>query len=462
MKNIRGVVFYAVKSVCYIVLFAAVFLLCLNFFNSFYKGSFISLDLSAEGMNDAPFEVYCAHGGGEGFDIAARDDIPVSSEDGRLSINGRFRLSAPDASRLRLDLGSSINAKITINKIEYITDGASFEADLASAAKSDTNNDTDAEYADGALVLTVTGADPYIIIDDIKPVPGRNLNGIFAALAALVFVFAANRYVKLKSIYTMAADMYLSRRLILSLAVNDFKTKYSGSYFGTIWAFIQPICTILVFWFVFQVGFRSNDVGDVAFILWFMAGLIPWFFFSEAWMGATMALMEYSYLVKKVVFKIHILPLVKIISGLFVHVFFILFMLGFYLVYGEKPDIYWLQILYYSFCMVLLVTALSYITSALVVFFRDLGQIMNIVLQFGMWLTPIMWSINMVPGGLMWVFKLNPMYYIVQGYRESLIYHIPFYDNVKQTLYFWIVLLILMLAGCVLYKKLKPHFADVL
>jgi teichoic acid transport system permease protein len=90
---------------------------------------------------------------------------------------------------------------------------------------------------------------------------------------------------------------------------------------------------------------------------------------------------------------------------------------------------------------------------------------MNIVLQFGMWLTPIMWSVDNLPSGMgifVNIFKLNPMYYIVQGYRNSMIYNVMFYDNILQTVYFWCVILVLALVGGVIYKRLKPHFADVL
>ncbi len=264
-----------------------------------------------------------------------------------------------------------------------------------------------------------------------------------------------------RNVYNM---LFRDNRLLWSLAVNDFKTKFAGSYFGIIWAFVQPICTILVFWFVFQFGFRSQDVGDVPFILWFMTGLIPWFFFSDAWNGATNSFIEYSYLVKKVVFKINILPLIKIISTLFIHIFFVIFMFVSYAICGIKFDVYVLQVFYYGLCMVTLVTVLSFITAPLVIFFKDLTQIMNIVLQFGMWLTPIMWNIDTmnISKSTKFLFKLNPMYYIVQGYRDSMIYKNLFYHNIKQTIYFWIVIIILTVVASYIYKKLKPHFADVL
>jgi teichoic acid transport system permease protein len=318
---------------------------------------------------------------------------------------------------------------------------------------------------DNAVVFVSEGDDPYITISDIKLTPVGSSSPIYPIVAALSVVLVIYRFVRLGSILASLKSLYSERRLIASLAVNDFKTRFAGSYFGIVWAYVQPICTILVFWFVFQVGFRNPDVGNVEYILWFMTGLIPWFFFSEAWNSATNAFMEYSYLVKKVVFKINILPIIKILSALFVHLFFIVFMMFVYVLYGRFPTVYYLQIIYYMFCMVVLVTALSFVTAPLIIFFRDLGQIMNIVLQFGMWLTPIMWSVDNLPSGMgifVNIFKLNPMYYIVQGYRNSMIYNVMFYDNILQTVYFWCVILVLALVGGVIYKRLKPHFADVL
>lgn len=88
--------------------------------------------------------------------------------------------------------------------------------------------------------------------------------------------------------------------MIYKLAKNDFKTKYAGSYLGIIWAFIQPVITVLVYWFVFEVGFRGgSDSLPVPFVLYLVAGIIPWFFFQDGLTGGTNSLLEYSYLVKK-------------------------------------------------------------------------------------------------------------------------------------------------------------------
>ena len=90
-----------------------------------------------------------------------------------------------------------------------------------------------------------------------------------------------------------------SRKLIGNLAKNDFKKKFAGSYFGVIWAFIQPVITVLLYWFVFEFGLHQkvNDLRtgiEVPFVLWLMGGLVPWFYFQEALNGGTGVLDEYS------------------------------------------------------------------------------------------------------------------------------------------------------------------------
>ena len=268
----------------------------------------------------------------------------------------------------------------------------------------------------------------------------------------------------MKKILALPAELYQNRKLVLSLAKNDFKTKYAGSYLGIVWAFIQPIVTILVYWFVFSVGLKAGTVSDYPFVLYLVSGIVPWFFFQDALDGGTNALIEYNYLVKKVVFKISILPIVKIISALFVHVFFVVFALILCACYGYTPSLYTLQIIYYSICTFLLVLGLVYATSAIVIFFRDLTQIISIFLQVGVWLTPIMWDINMLSSHpwLIKLFKLNPMYYVVTGYRDSMLGHVGIWNHASWTIYFWVVTILLFGLGSVIFKRLKPHFADVL
>ena len=259
--------------------------------------------------------------------------------------------------------------------------------------------------------------------------------------------------------------LFTSLGLIKKLSINDFKARFSGSYFGILWAFVQPIVTILIYVFVFQVGFRAapTDSG-YPYVLWLIAGIVPWFFFSESLLSASNCLVEYSYLVKKVVFKIEVLPVVKIISALFVHLFFIVFAVIVYFANGYMLPLQFLQIPYYMIACICLVFALSYLTASIVPFFRDFAQIVNILLQIGMWMCPIMWNESLIASNptLLTVLKFNPMYYIVSGYRSSLMGESWFWQNPRLTMYFWAVVVVLFFIGQRVYGKLKVHFSDVL
>ncbi len=262
--------------------------------------------------------------------------------------------------------------------------------------------------------------------------------------------------------YSYFISITENRRLLWSLIKNDIKQKYVGNFLGILWAFIQPLATILIFWFVFQVGFKSRPVDNFPFILWLITGILPWFFFADALTNATNAIIANSYLVKKIVFRVSLLPIIPIFSSLIVHLFFILFMFGMFLYYGYMPNIYWLQVFYYLFAMIVLLLGLSWITSSVVVFFRDMGQIIAMLIQFGFWLTPIFWSIHMIPEKYHWIIKLNPMVYLIEGYRDSMIYHQWFWQKGEMTLYYWSVTIIVFLLGMKTFKRLRPHFSDVL
>lgn len=268
-------------------------------------------------------------------------------------------------------------------------------------------------------------------------------------------------------IMTIPVELWQSRKLIWKLAKNDFKKRYAGSYLGIVWAMAQPVVTVVMYWIVFDKVFdtKSQLVAsgiEVPYVLYLTAGLVPWFYFSEAITQGTMALVEYNYLVKKVVFNISILPIIKVIAATFIHIFFVGVLLLVSIGYGCYPSIYTLQLIYYSFCMFLLVLGMSYLTCALVVFIRDLQQIINIALQIGMWATPIMWSIERLTDNMKTLFKLNPLVYIVNGYRSAIYEKVWFWEHFYSSTYFWIFTISLFCIGTLIFRRMRVHFADVL
>ena len=264
-------------------------------------------------------------------------------------------------------------------------------------------------------------------------------------------------------ITVLPAELFQSRHLIWKLAKNDFKKRYAGSYMGAVWAMVQPVVTVAMYYVVFEVVMPGTSrTQEAPFVLFLTAGLVPWFFFNEAWNNGTNALREYDYLVKKVVFKISILPVIKVIAATFIHAFFVVVLLIVAALYGYYPTVYTLQIFYYSACLFVFVLALSYTTCAVVVFFKDLSQIISIILQIGIWATPILWDINSLPSRWVPIVKINPLVYIVEGYRSAVYRQEWFFQDFFSTMYFWIATVVLFGIGAAIFKRLKVHFADVL
>lgn len=280
-------------------------------------------------------------------------------------------------------------------------------------------------------------------------------------------IITADKKEKKPAAWIMLQDIWKNKGLIRELAKNDFKKKFAGSYFGILWAFVSPIVTIFVYWFVFSVGMRgqSGDVNGYPFVLWLIAGIVPWFLFSEILNSGTNVLVEYTYLVKKIVFNISILPIMKIVTATVIHLFFVALMIVIFLLMGYTPNLYLLQIPYYLAALWVLSAACVFITSAIVVFFKDLTQVVNIFLQVFIWITPIMWNdADMLAAHplIAQIIRFNPMYYIVKGYRDAMINHVWFWENPGMTLYFWAATALLFLLGCTVFQRLKPHFADVI
>ncbi len=289
---------------------------------------------------------------------------------------------------------------------------------------------------------------------------GKEYRLILCIITDLVLLYCI---FSLEELFRVPLDIYKDKQMFWDLVKNDFQAKFAGSIFGIFWAYVQPVITMILYWFVFQIGLRAGAVSDYPFILFLMSGLIPWFYFSEAWSGANTCLLEYSYLVKKVVFNIGILPVLKVISALFVHLFFVAFIILFCCLYGFLPDLYLLQIIYYIFCAVVMTLGIAYVTASCTAFFRDMAQIVGIIQTIGMWVTPIMWNPAMsMPSWLQTIFKINPMYYIVDGFRDALLNKIWFWEKPEWTMYFWCVSLVVYIGGVKMFNRLKIHFADVL
>ena len=257
-------------------------------------------------------------------------------------------------------------------------------------------------------------------------------------------------------------DIYNKKSILYELAKRDFQQQYMGSYLGAVWVYLQPLFFITVIYLVFTFGFRSGSSSDgVPFAVYLISGMIAWFYIAENSNKNTSVIKEHSFLLKKVDFRLSMLPIVKLLSSTAPHLFFILIAVIVASLNGIYPSFYLFQLIYYFVAMFALLLGFGWLTSSSNIFIPDVSKIVSVIVTFGFWLTPIFWSISKIPEPYQWIIKLNPATYIVQGYRDSIVSHIGFWEKPYQTLYFWTFTAIIMWIGITVFKKLRPHFAEV-
>jgi len=271
------------------------------------------------------------------------------------------------------------------------------------------------------------------------------------------------------------------RHQLVKLAKADLIKTFSGAALGWAWAIIKPAVVIFVFWFAFDVGLRLGDQlvdNTYPFILWLMAGIIPWFFMEEMLTQGANSLRQYNYLVTKMRFPIATIPTFVGISKFYVHLFLVALMVVFFFCYGFRPDKYMLQLPIYMLCMVLFFIAWAQFASLLTCISKDFYNIVGSATTALFWLSGILYDVNamIVPGWLKFILMLNPITFISSGYRNVFIYKVWIWED-HSTLWiraigkdvdaypiaFFVVVLLIM-TGLALwaYRKLHKEIPDVL
>lgn len=246
------------------------------------------------------------------------------------------------------------------------------------------------------------------------------------------------------------------------LLIRELKERYIGTYMGIMWWVVQPGVTLLVMWVVFSIGFKEMAGVDYPFIVWLMPGYIVWQYMSEVIISGTSAIIERGYLVKQMVFRVEVLPVVKLMSALVVHGIYVVVMLVVIWEEGYGPRLSNIQVIYYVICGSGIAYGLSMLSSSLAVISRDMVQVVNMLMQIGFWGTPIFWNAGIVPVEYRWLVEINPMAYVVEGYRRSMLSGEWFWEQPAEMLRYWVITLLVIKLGRSVFRRMRVHFADVL
>ncbi len=252
-------------------------------------------------------------------------------------------------------------------------------------------------------------------------------------------------------------ELYAYREMIFSLVRKDLRTRYKGSVLGFLWTFINPLLQLIVYTIVFSTIMRVNV--DKFYIYLFVA-LVPWIFFTSSIQGGATSILSGADLIKKIYFPRLVLP-IAVTSAAFMNMVFSMIVV-FIALMISGIGLSW-HIIYLPVIMVLeyfFALGMAFIFSALNVYFRDLEHILGIVTMAWFYLTPIVYTVEMVPEEWLTFFQLNPMTHMMDAYRAILYYHqAPDFGTLGSIVVFSAVFIVV---GYGLFQRLQRHFVEEL
>ncbi len=252
------------------------------------------------------------------------------------------------------------------------------------------------------------------------------------------------------------SELYTYRQMLFSLVKKDLRGRYKGSVLGFMWTFINPLLQLAVYTVVFSVILRA---GIDKFYLFLFVALVPWIFFSAALTGGASCILAQKDMVKKIYFPREVLP-ISYVTSCFVNMLFS-FLIIFFVIFVSGTAINPLALCFLPIVMMveyILALGIAMLTSAITVYFRDLEHILGIVSMAWMYLTPIIYSIDIVPEHLLPIFMANPMTPVVLAYRDILYYaQVP---SIGTLLHALILGIFVLVVGFWTFGKLKRRFVE--
>ncbi|WP_077623396.1 ABC transporter permease [Sediminibacillus massiliensis] len=257
--------------------------------------------------------------------------------------------------------------------------------------------------------------------------------------------------------------------LIRRLSLYEMKSANNSNYLGMAWEIINPLIQVAIYWFVFGFGIREKEPIELAngemvsFFPWMLSGILVWFFFYQSTILASKSIYTRLRMLSKMNFPMSVIPNFMIFSQLYVHFIMAAITIVILVIAGFPINIYYLQIIYFLFATFAITYALALVTSTLSTIVRDVHMFLNATLRMFLYLSPILWTMDTLPDKLQIIMQINPLYYLIEGYRAGFLgTEWYFINNWEYTLYFWVLTIVLFLVGSSLHVKFRRHFIDFL
>src|SRR5690625_4344659 len=273
----------------------------------------------------------------------------------------------------------------------------------------------------------------------------------------------------MKSAVTVLKEQFKHFYLIRRLSLYEIKSKNRNNYLGMAWEILNPVIQILIYWFVFGtiIGRAPIKVGgaDVPFFTWLLAGFFLWMFCYQSIIQGSKSIYTRLRMLSKMNFPMSVIPNFVIFSNFYIHLVLLAITIIIFQLLGFYITIYYFQLLYFIFASICLLFSISLITSTLSTIVRDFHMFLNATLRMLLYLSGVLWPITLLAKFplVMNLMKLNPLFYLIEGYRAALFgTEWYFIAHWQYSLYFWGLVLVIFIFGSMLHVKFRRHFIDYL
>lgn len=261
-------------------------------------------------------------------------------------------------------------------------------------------------------------------------------------------------------------EQFTNLKVISRVSKYEEKATYQSHYLGLLWQFLNPAIQIGIYYLVFGLGVNEGrKVDGFPFLIWMLIGIVAWFFISSSILGASNSIYKQVGMVSKTKFPVSILPSININSNFVSYRAMMVILFGAMLIAKVPITLYWLQYVYYLICMVIFLFAIGILNATITVLVRDFHIMLQSIMRLLFYLSGPIWNIEKLksyPAGekLVSLMELNPIYYVINGFRDSFLSKEWFWEKGTETLIFWIITSLVLVIGSHLHMKFRARFID--
>ncbi|MCX8069821.1 MAG: ABC transporter permease [Thermodesulfovibrionales bacterium] len=255
-------------------------------------------------------------------------------------------------------------------------------------------------------------------------------------------------------------NLFTYRHLLYQMVIREIKGRFVGSIGGLLWNFAHPILMVVIFLFVFVYVFklRLGDGGASLSVIYIMSGLFPWIIMSEGLSRGTSSLIENAVIIQKTSFPTEILPAKAVIAPLLSHGTALVILAFYVMIKTEDIQLNFLLLPLVVLLQLVLTFGIALVSSTISVFFRDIIQVISLITTFGIYLTPILYPISLLPDWAQRLMYINPFFPFAMIYQmlytgTTSISWLIILLSIFWTFFFYVI-------GAFLFNKLKYEFAD--